>query len=326
MRLFGERLACAMHGALAHAACARLHWLSFACAEWRRARRNSKGPGPPTYACFPANAHLCLDLQGAAMSKPWDLGVRLRKAATKGNRDKVLTLLREKADVNAADEGGMTPLHWAVAGSHDSCVQLLLEHGAIVDAATQNGLTPLFLAVLSGCDSCLHLLLEHGAKVDARNEEGVTPLRFAAADGHESCVRLLLDYGAVVDSADVNGVTPLHRSAQEGHASCVRLLLNCGANVDAADKYGNTPLQYAEAAENGHESCVLLLLEKGARNDGEARSPSLTRCALQHCTRVRTAFVFVPSSHASALFISQHWRRCRCHVAYLLGYWFPSHF
>jgi ankyrin repeat protein len=61
-------------------------------------------------------------------------------------------LLAAKADVNALDEDGNTPLHAvARAGLHD-CVSLLIEAGAMIEARNGDNQTPLLCAC--GGDAC----------------------------------------------------------------------------------------------------------------------------------------------------------------------------
>ena len=50
--------------------------------------------------------------------------VKLVDAVKQGNRAAVRTLITERANVNAAEPDGMTPLHWAVRGDD-------LQHGVV---------------------------------------------------------------------------------------------------------------------------------------------------------------------------------------------------
>ena len=55
-----------------------------------------------------------------------------------GNRDAVRTLLKQAADVNAAQGDGMTALHWAAMKDDADLVQTLLFAGANVRATTRH--------------------------------------------------------------------------------------------------------------------------------------------------------------------------------------------
>src|SRR5690348_3836385 len=55
----------------------------------------------------------------------------------------VQALLREHADVNAAQPDGSTPLHWAADHGDAATTALLLKAGAHPNVTTDTGMTPL---------------------------------------------------------------------------------------------------------------------------------------------------------------------------------------
>ena len=68
-------------------------------------------------------------------------------AAMKGDIETVRSLLREGADVNAAQGDGMTALHWAAVRNDVAMARLVLYAGANVASTTRlGGYTPLHLA------------------------------------------------------------------------------------------------------------------------------------------------------------------------------------
>src|SRR5476651_2173983 len=80
-------------------------------------------------------------------------------AAMQGNRDAVRSLLKQAADVNAAQGDGMTALHWAAMKNDAELVQTLLFAGASVKATTRIGAyTPLVLAAKNGSGSVMAAL------------------------------------------------------------------------------------------------------------------------------------------------------------------------
>ena len=72
----------------------------------------------------------------------------------------MLALLKQPAEVNAADADGTTPLHWAVRADDLDLSTRLLQAGASVKAANRYGVTPLSLAAVNGNAAIAALLLE----------------------------------------------------------------------------------------------------------------------------------------------------------------------
>jgi ankyrin repeat protein len=70
-------------------------------------------------------------------------------------------LVTNKADVNARDRYGYTPLHMAAMG-HKDIVEFLLLNKADVNAKGIRGDTPLHVAVLSNHDDVAEVLRQHG--------------------------------------------------------------------------------------------------------------------------------------------------------------------
>jgi hypothetical protein len=71
-------------------------------------------------------------------------------------------LLANKAEINAQDDTGSTPLHVAAAFGRRDVAEVLLAHGALVNIRDKNGRTPLSVAVLLGHKNVAELLRQHG--------------------------------------------------------------------------------------------------------------------------------------------------------------------
>ncbi|KLU82782.1 hypothetical protein MAPG_01850 [Magnaporthiopsis poae ATCC 64411] len=197
--------------------------------------------------------------------------IQLLLAAEKagiGERGAVAQLLLTtgKADVNAKNNEGQTPLLWAADNGHAAIVQLLLTIGK-ADVEAENGWreTPLLRAAVNGHTTVVQLLLATGkADVNARDGWGQTPLLRAAENGHAAVVQLLLATGkADVNAKNIWNRTPLSYAAANGHAAAVQLILATGkADVNAKDDaWDQTPLLMAAA--KGHAAVVQLLLVSG---------------------------------------------------------------
>ena len=149
-------------------------------------------------------------------------------AAMRGDINGVQALLKNGADVNAAQGDGMTALHWAAESGDMEILKMLLYAGANLESVTRLGdYTPLHLASKVGRERVVAGLLEAGADPIARTTTGeVTPLHFAAAAGSVESVAVLLGHGAAVNAREsVRGQTPLMLAAAFNRVEVVQLLL-----------------------------------------------------------------------------------------------------
>jgi hypothetical protein len=105
----------------------------------------------------------------------------------------------------------MTGLHLAAYFGVNAVVRLLRENKADVDAKDGWGRTPLSWAAENGHEAAVKLLLDKGAELETKDTKyGQTPLSWAAENGHEAVVKLLLDKGAELETKDTRyGRTPL---------------------------------------------------------------------------------------------------------------------
>jgi ankyrin repeat protein len=170
----------------------------------------------------------------AVAAGPADSGVRLLDATRDGDRTLVRTLLKQRADVKAAEADGTTALHWAVRADDRETAQLLLKAGADVNAANRFGVTPLMLAATNGNPDIVELLLKAGANAKATLPEGETVLMKAARTGNVDVIRWLVSSGADVRAKEgFLGETALMWAAAENHGAAVKMLVEVGAEVDA---------------------------------------------------------------------------------------------
>lgn len=110
-----------------------------------------------------------------------------------GRADIVRLLVKKGANVNQASNNAMkvAPLHSAVAIQNLEIVQFLLDNGAEINAAQESGVTALHSAAHHGNKAMVKLLLKHGADKNTSMKNGKTPLDFAKEDGHKDIVQLL---------------------------------------------------------------------------------------------------------------------------------------
>jgi ankyrin repeat protein len=210
-----------------------------------------------TNGCAPSN-------YGARGStEPPVVGGPIHEAARIGDLEKVRALIKENPDlIFSTDSKGDTPLHWASCNSHKEVIEFLLANKANINAVDSGGLTPLHCAV-GGYDrkDVAELLLANRADINAKNSIGWTPLHFAAAKGYKDVVALLITHQADVNAKDNKGWTPLHDAAIAGYAEVAELLLANHADVNAVDNRGSTPLH--EATTRGNRIVAEVLRNHG---------------------------------------------------------------
>jgi ankyrin repeat protein len=206
----------------------------------------------------------------------------LSDAVRDGDRAGAIALLKQHADVNAAEPDGTTALDWAVRQDDPDMVDRLIQAGANVKAANRYGVTALYLACENGSAPMIAKLLDAGADANAATTEGETPLMTVARTGSVDAAKVLLARGADVNSKEQwRRQTPLMWAVAESHPEMAQELIAHGADVNARqvtwnwerqmtkeprEKWmplgGLTPLLFA--ARQGCLDCARILLKAGA--------------------------------------------------------------
>ena len=169
---------------------------------------------------------LLSDSQCLVDAKGQDGYTALQYSCRHGHVDRVRTLVKHKANVNARTDSGDTSLTLAAKHGHDSVVHALLSDSqCLVDAKGQDGYTALHYSCRYGRVDIVRTLVKHKANFNARTDSGDTPLTLAAINKHDNVVHALSDYNCEVCTKDKDGYTALlHLSCERGYAGIVRNL------------------------------------------------------------------------------------------------------
>ncbi|MBA0233287.1 ankyrin repeat domain-containing protein [Stenotrophomonas maltophilia] len=179
---------------------------------------------------------------------------------------------------NAADEYGVTPLHYAIIGERTQITELLLEAGADPEAQDAQGMKPFDLrkpvvekrdqhrltvhqAAAAGNQEQVKAYIAMGGDLQATDHGNFTPLQHAANAGHSQIVTDLIDAGADINAH--RGSTPaVHLAAKSGSLNALVALLNAGANPIEQDPLHRTAMHLA--AESGSIACIQALIDTGS--------------------------------------------------------------
>ncbi|KAL3921255.1 MAG: hypothetical protein SGPRY_004967 [Prymnesium sp.] len=159
-----------------------------------------------------------------------------------------------------SDYDGRTGLHLAAAGGHINCLLALLRYKANKDAVDRFGRTPLQEAVLNARDEAAQVLLKHGATLGLSEGQLASKLCDAAHANDCALIRRYLDAGADPNVKDYDKRTCLMLAAASGSYGICKLLIDRNAQLDAEDRWGHTALD--EARYNGHTGAICEMLSK----------------------------------------------------------------
>jgi uncharacterized protein len=244
---------------------------------------------------------------------------RVADAARRQDAAEMRALLQQRADVNGAGADGATALHWAAHWDDADIADLLIRARANPNAMNELGVSPLALACTNASAPMVRRLLDAGADPNARGARvpplmicvqtgsveavraliarradvnvreplrGQTPLMWAVSRKRPEVARILIDHGAdvrarsrivrvvvnranptdiytaAVGTVSQGGSTPLLFAARQGDAESAGLLLASGADVNELLPDGTSALTLA--AHSNHPTLVNLLLDRGA--------------------------------------------------------------
>ncbi|XP_017135241.1 protein phosphatase 1 regulatory subunit 12B isoform X8 [Drosophila miranda] len=217
-------------------------------------------------------------------------------ACLSGEKDEVMQLLDQGADINTANVDGLTALHQACIDDSLPMVEFLVKRGADINRQDNEGWTPLHATASCGFVSIARYLVENGADVAAVNSDGDLALDLAIDVPHTDMIEYMekivqelnidveqarkaeeetmlsdAERWLTSDTAEVDrphpktGATALHVAAAKGYTNVLSLLLEGRGNVDRQDNDGWTPLH--AAAHWGQQETSRMLVEALADMD-----------------------------------------------------------
>ena len=208
---------------------------------------------------------------------------KIREWAVENNAAAISTLRDGDPRINAGDENGWTPLHWAAVMGNAEVVDILLDRGAnpnarakddgtdlsaealkiLIDRDDDNergfsewkndGGTVLGVAAAADRHESIAMLAKRGADVNARDASGNAPLHNAAINNARLSAHELIARGASINARGVSEMTPLHFAAAGNAEQVATELIIRGANINARMEDSATPLHIVSALGETHD-------------------------------------------------------------------------
>lgn len=231
-------------------------------------------------------------------------GARVCGLIRSGKTEEAWQLISDRPELlQAGDERGNTPLHWAVLTRNLQLIDLLIDRGAFIDARRIDGATPLLLATegdywfRSQRDLSPHAirnnwflvgyLVARGAKYD---------LWTAASIGDtEQIASFLLEDYALVNAPNSVGKRAISYAAKYGHSLAVQLLLDHGADPNVEERDAPQGGALWHAVNGNHEDIVKRLLEFGANPNANVEAggnPLFIAARRGHSSLVRLLYTY----------------------------------
>lgn len=162
-------------------------------------------------------------------------------------------LIHYGADVNFKNESGKTALMMVCAAGKLETVKVLRKHKARYDMFDNGGCSPIHWAVDSNNYKLIEWIGEDGGDLNLqdRGKGNWTPLiRCACLHGNRTFALALILGGADIHITDHDGSTALHHAVLRKHEELVILLLQRNANPVQPNRELNTPYDLALALDD----------------------------------------------------------------------------
>lgn len=184
--------------------------------------------------------------------------------ASRANQQVLKVLLKKRANIDAGDSEGKTPLMYALRSSGgEEYALLLIRKGANYTTVDHAGNTAMHYAAFGGNMQGVQMTLTGGTDINTPNHQGITPIHAAAVRADLSMLQSMVDLGADILHEDSLGFNILHYAAGYGNKDKLRWILQQSPNLQKPSKTGLTPMDIAKRAQN--EEAITFLRSKGGK-------------------------------------------------------------
>ncbi|XP_067670096.1 putative ankyrin repeat protein RF_0381 [Haliotis asinina] len=181
-------------------------------------------------------------------------------AVSKGHKQVLNTLLKEKCDLSLMLDNGDDILHVACSGSNTDIVKGLVSNGEIsLERKDLSGRTPIMKAALSGNKKAFDLLVDEHCNLFGIDYNRNNLLHAACSGGCVYIVNYLLTHKiADIETRGGDGRTPVMVAARNGQKRVFDLLVKKGCNLHVMDDLGDTVLHVACCSDSVYIVTYLL--------------------------------------------------------------------
>ena len=169
----------------------------------------------------------------------------LHLASALGNdRDVQALIYDDRADFNAIDNEGNTPIMVAIKNSQLTTMSAVVYSGVTLNTQLSNGRTALHLAVEYHSPAAITTLMTNGIDDTIKDSTGNTALHLAVGSGltAASFTIISLTARANIDILDGSGRSALHLAVENNNEVVTSALLRKGAQANLRNSVGLTPL------------------------------------------------------------------------------------
>jgi len=185
----------------------------------------------------------------------------------RGDGDRARPYFLGKVDVNATDNKGRTPLHYAAENQDSVLAAFFIALGAQIDAIDQEQRTPLGISAEKRDAATAKLLAKEGADIHFPMKNGSSPARTAVEENNGFLLALINPVSIV--STDWQGMNLLHIAADAGNAAATSTILKAGSNLSEKTKKDESALDIAlrRVDSRNHAEVAECLILAGANSD-----------------------------------------------------------
>ena len=170
---------------------------------------------------------------------------KIHLAVLRADMDDIKAQILAGANINAPDEVGNTPLHFALGLGEAKIAEWLMSQGVDLNAKANDGRSMTHAAAAGGQIELLKKLVVESLKLDDKNVLGQTPLHLAAAAGQTETVEWLLKQDQKVSVQDADNNTPIHLAVTHCRSGLVKRLVERGADLNVLNNAGQAAIHLA---------------------------------------------------------------------------------